>query len=384
MKNQESKEIEKLIDSLSSDPLNTDSVEYKTQQKAKEDSRLVTQTNSSISDTITSDQKLENNCIKNENSDSKDEELIEMQIALQEDEEALINSKTNEIKKIKRKKLILREILIVGFGILILSCLVFLLTFVKLNTNYVTLFNDYTFAIPIFIHCSYFGVILELCLILISFLVRPSRIKPGFKKKSHIVFFIIFQLLGILAFVLMNQILIVTTYKIKLNQLISLYITSIITLIYSYLIYKLFVEGFIYSKQIFFEIFRFSLVGLVAALCDYIVTTLVRFAFVSLSHTWYATVVAVTCGFIVGVTINYVLSVFMVYKSNKTNLSKTKKGVALFVILSAVGLFIGYAIELVFYNEHVIKIEPYILVFLIRTIIVMIYNYLTRKFILFK
>lgn len=302
----------------------------------------------------------------------------------QKDEVQLIDNEKNEIVKVKKKRLVLRETLISLGLIVIISLIVFVMAIVNLNEDYFTIAKDYTFAKPIFIHCSYLGVIIETLLCLLCWIIRPSLIKPFFKKKVYIFLFLLFQILGVFAFILMNQILIVSAYKINMNQLLSLYITSLITLAYSYLIYKLFCENFIENKGLFYEVFRFCLVGLVAAIGDYLFTTLVRFSFVNLKDTWYATVVAVTVGFLVGVTINYFLSVFMVYKNTKSNFSKTKKGVVIFVLLSAVGLFIGYATELLLYNDKVYKLEPYIAVFLIRTVVVMVYNYLSRKFILFR
>lgn len=142
----------------------------------------------------------------------------------------------------------------------------------------------------------------------------------------------------------------------------------------------------------FAEIFRFLLVGGLATVADMFVMGVVLYAFKpSLYPKFYnvfygggkpstaATVVGTGCGFIAGLLVNYILSVLFVFEHKGK--SKTVGGFMLFTVLSAVGLgihlagmYIGY--NLLHGNEWVIKI--------LLTAVVLVYNYLSRRFILFK
>lgn len=140
------------------------------------------------------------------------------------------------------------------------------------------------------------------------------------------------------------------------------------------------------------EILRFVIVGGIATLIDFFVTGVVMYLFdPSIYPHFYnifygggqpstiATVVGTGIGFTVSLIVNYILSVIFVFEDKGS--SKTKKGFFLFVILSVMGLginmlgmYIGY--DLCHINEWITKI--------LMTIIVLIYNYLTRKFFIFK
>ena len=92
-----------------------------------------------------------------------------------------------------------------------------------------------------------------------------------------------------------------------------------------------------------------------------------------------STVLGTGIGFLVGLLFNYIFSIIFVFQT-KGN-SKTAKGFLLFSFLSAIGLgihllgmFLGY--NLLGINEWLVKI--------FLTIVVLIYNYLTRKFFIFK
>ena len=141
-----------------------------------------------------------------------------------------------------------------------------------------------------------------------------------------------------------------------------------------------------------FEIIRFVIVGGIATVVDWITMGIVLYIFdPSLYPHFYnviygggdpstlATVIGTGAGFLVSLLVNYLLSVFFVYEE-KGN-SKTAKGVILFAILSLVGLFInmfgmwlGY--DICHINEWIVKI--------IVTIVVLVYNYVTRKLFIFK
>ena len=184
--------------------------------------------------------------------------------------------------------------------------------------------------------------------------------------------------LGLCAYVVLSQIIYV---YLNLGKGLSFFISTSITLIYVYIMFKLYFQNKVDSKKIIWELVRFALVGIIAALFDFSTVSLMRFAVLkNVSNNTLVTIVAVTCGFIVGVIVNYLCSIFMVYKTGVNN-SKTLKGAALFVGLSAAGLLIGIGLEAIFYDW--LKL-PYPAVFVIRTLVVLVWNYVTRKLFIFK
>lgn len=141
------------------------------------------------------------------------------------------------------------------------------------------------------------------------------------------------------------------------------------------------------------EIIRFIIVGGIATLIDYLVMGIVLYLFdPSLYPKFYnvwigrvgdpstiATVISSGLGFCVSLVANYLLSVLFVYEE-KGN-SKTIKGIILFVVLSVgglllnmLGMWLGY--DICGINEWITKIA--------MTLIVLIYNYVTRKLFIFK
>ena len=140
------------------------------------------------------------------------------------------------------------------------------------------------------------------------------------------------------------------------------------------------------------EIVRFVIVGGLATLVDMFVMGVVLYAFDSALYphfynVWYgggepstlATVVGTGAGFLVGLLVNYVLSVLFVFIEKGK--SKSAYGFIVFTVLSAVGLgihlggmYIGY--DLLHINEWIVKI--------FLTAVVMVYNYVSKKLILFK
>lgn len=139
------------------------------------------------------------------------------------------------------------------------------------------------------------------------------------------------------------------------------------------------------------EIARFVIVGVIATLADFIASGIVLYLFdPSLYNSFLAIFnskgasLAAQCvstgvGFIVGVVVNYFLSVFFVFEE-KGN-SKTALGFILFVLLSAGGLAINVAgmylfVDFAGWNYWLIKI--------LLTCVVLVYNYVTRKFIIFR
>ena len=149
----------------------------------------------------------------------------------------------------------------------------------------------------------------------------------------------------------------------------------------------------LWSSPLIREIVRFLLVGGGATIVDFLAMSLVLWAmqpaiypnFLSVflggtqEPSTLATVIGTGCGFLVGLAFNYIFSVLFVYKE-KGN-SKTMGGFLLFSLLSAgglaihlLGMYLGY--DLLHINEWIVKI--------ILTAVVLVYNYITRKVLIFR
>lgn len=161
------------------------------------------------------------------------------------------------------------------------------------------------------------------------------------------------------------------------------------------------------------EILRFVIVGIIATIVDYIFYSL--FAFLAkiwgVDSSFWVTFIATTAGFIAGVIINYILSIKWVFQ----DVDKEKKmnpilHSIIFVVLSAVGLLLGIGIMFGFKSLYIatlnVDIDTWMIVsegtnwlvgiltsstfylftlsFIIKTLIVLTYNYISRKKILFK
>ena len=140
------------------------------------------------------------------------------------------------------------------------------------------------------------------------------------------------------------------------------------------------------------EVIRFVIVGGVATVADMLMMGVVMYwcqpdLYPHFYHVFIgnyepstlATVLGTGVGFVVGLIVNYVASVLFVFQE-KGN-SKTVRGFILFAVLSMgglaihlVGMYLFY--DLAHWNEWIIKI--------VLTIVVLFYNYLTRKFLVFK
>ena len=141
------------------------------------------------------------------------------------------------------------------------------------------------------------------------------------------------------------------------------------------------------------EIMRFLIVGGLATVLDYLVMSAVIYLsnaslfeyhffevfFGNQNPTTLSVVFGTALGFLSGLIFNYIFSIVFVFKETKK--AKTPKGAVAFSLLALMGLGIHILGMYLFYdllglNEWVIKI--------ILTIVVLIFNYLTRKFLIFK
>ncbi|MFA6861812.1 MAG: GtrA family protein [Bacilli bacterium] len=229
------------------------------------------------------------------------------------------------------------------------------------------------------------GIIDALLLFILLFLVRPSGIKPDIGKNGkHLLPLAILYLFGYLAYLVIA--LLVSVFKVSPE--VSIGMGGLISNIYLVLVYKLYMENRTYSNALFWEIFRFAIVGLVAAVFDFLTCYLVQFVAFKGNEAVYVTGIATGCGFIIGVTINYLMSTYMVYKASKSGFSKSFKGIASFLVLSIIGLLIGIGIQYVLYDflnvSKGVTFLSYPVDFIIRTLVVMVYNYISRKIFIYK
>ena len=157
------------------------------------------------------------------------------------------------------------------------------------------------------------------------------------------------------------------------------------------------------QKRLFAEIIRFLLVGGLATVCDYAVYLLFRKAllppelFVG-NSVWdsVSAVIATTLGFAVGLLINWVLSVFFVFRDGEKQVDvKSKSDFVKFTVIAVIGLlFTQFAVGLgvlvvpafsIFgtetflslgWNEWLLKA--------VTTCIVLVFNYFARKKFIFS
>lgn len=143
------------------------------------------------------------------------------------------------------------------------------------------------------------------------------------------------------------------------------------------------------------EIFKFLLIGGLATIVDYLFMALTLYilkpsaypTFLSMFFgndyvpPVYASVLGTAVGFLFGLLFNYLFSLIFVFTASDTSKAKGTKGFAIFAGLSLIGLgihtlgmYIG--VELMHINQWIMKI--------ILTVIVLVFNYITRKKILFK
>ncbi len=286
-----------------------------------------------------------------------------------------------------------KEILITGIIILVISAIISMAIYFTGCHNHIsnkveiTYSKDKTisFERDFLISSLGFGVLLILLDSFSYYLISPSGNRPPLKENlKWIGCYLILSLFGYLAFIVINILL--SGWSVP--SLVTCIVSSLLVGVYQYLIYKLYMEKRTYSNHIFWELFRFAIVGLVAAVFDFITCFVFQFVIFKGNEAVYVTIVSTIAGFVIGVIINYLMSTYMVYKASKSTFSKSVMGIVVFVILSAIGLGIGIGIQYFLYDFLYLKKEimmfSYPIDFVIRTLIVMVYNYISRKVIIYR
>lgn len=155
------------------------------------------------------------------------------------------------------------------------------------------------------------------------------------------------------------------------------------------------------------EVIRFLITGVACALTDFLVCELFLTICKSMNDIWKG-IISTSAGFIVGVILNYILSTYWVFKGVKDEKAvKTPIFIVKFVILSAVAFGLSYGTyelchtlflawwNLNIYNQGIKEILTFnfwtnsefwlfFLAFCLKTIVGLIWNYFTRKYILYK
>ena len=121
------------------------------------------------------------------------------------------------------------------------------------------------------------------------------------------------------------------------------------------------------------QVLRFGVVGAVTATIDYIILYILVEYFVV--NYLFATAI----GFFVGSTLNYALSLFYVFEGGRFNTKFSEFSV--FIIFTALGLALNHFI--MWLGVDVIE-SNYLLIKIVSLVLVTLFNFLTKKFIVFK
>lgn len=122
------------------------------------------------------------------------------------------------------------------------------------------------------------------------------------------------------------------------------------------------------NNKLLVQIFRFGVVGGLAFVIDYSILVLCKEVF-NLS-----VLLSAAIAFSISVIANYILSIIWVFDVNKEN--DSKRNFILFIIFSIIGL--GLTELIMWFGTDILKIS-YLIVKIIATAIVMVFNFITRK-----
>ena len=162
------------------------------------------------------------------------------------------------------------------------------------------------------------------------------------------------------------------------------------------------------KKGNMWELAKFLITGVICAAADFLTTALFLKIFGFLEIEALKSAISLLAGFIVGVILNYILSTFWVFKGKQDrNVTKSTLFIVLFVLFSAIayGLSYGtyelcrfifsktaevnindanihYILQFQFWGDALFWL--FALAFVLKTFVGLIWNYFTRKYILYK
>ena len=122
------------------------------------------------------------------------------------------------------------------------------------------------------------------------------------------------------------------------------------------------------QEKLLIQIFKFGIVGGIAVVIDYVSVIVCKEVF----HL--NTLLAAAIAFTISIIYNYIASVKWVFDVNKEKDEKTN--FIIFIVLSIVGLIITEII--MWFGTDVLKIS-YLIIKIVATAIVMVFNFITRK-----
>ena len=161
------------------------------------------------------------------------------------------------------------------------------------------------------------------------------------------------------------------------------------------------------KKENTWELIKFLITGAVCAIADFLTTALFLKITEQLPNVAQSAI-SLLAGFIVGVILNYILSTFWVFRGKQDrSVTKSTRFIVLFVVFSAIayGLSFGtyelcrfvfqntanvnindatikYILQFTFWGDALFWL--YFLAFFLKTLVGLIWNYFTRKYILYR
>ena len=156
------------------------------------------------------------------------------------------------------------------------------------------------------------------------------------------------------------------------------------------------------------ELVRFLITGIGCAIADLLTQSLFLMILAN-QNTFVKEFFSVLAGFIVGVILNYILSTFWVFKGKQDrNVTKSPLFITLFVVFSAIAFGLSYGTYALCSHvsttawalnineagkiDNILKFQfwgdlafwLYAVVFILKTLVGLIWNYFTRKYILYR
>ena len=162
------------------------------------------------------------------------------------------------------------------------------------------------------------------------------------------------------------------------------------------------------KKENMWELIKFLITGVACAVADYFTTSLFLRICAGIPSGVAQSAISLLAGFIVGVILNYILSTYWVFKGKQDKaVTKSTKFIILFIVFSAIAyglsfltyegcriLFshapgvninecsIDYILKFQFWGDLVFWF--YTVAFVLKTLVGLVWNYFTRKYILYK